>query len=69
LCLGSKFDKRQFHDQVLQLGPVPLSLLEKVIDDWIAASTSSIASRPALYSFDILKALALGFIGRFCMMM
>ncbi len=34
--LGDKFDIRGFHDEVLKDGPVPLSLLESKIDNWVA---------------------------------
>ena len=34
--LGPKFDIKQFHDQVLIHGALPLELLQRVIDDWIA---------------------------------
>ena len=34
--LGEKFDIRGFHDTVLGGGAVPLSILEKRIDQWIA---------------------------------
>jgi uncharacterized protein (DUF885 family) len=37
-ALGPKFDIREFHNQVLNTGALPLSVLEKKIDDWIAAS-------------------------------
>ncbi len=36
--MGAKFDVREFHDQVLNTGALPLSVLEKKIDDWIAAN-------------------------------
>ncbi len=36
--LGSKFDVRAFHEQILGTGALPLVVLEKKIDDWIAAS-------------------------------
>ncbi|WP_234029067.1 DUF885 domain-containing protein [Aurantiacibacter spongiae] len=38
-ALGNDFDIRQFHEQVLRNGPVPLSILEENIDSWIAAET------------------------------
>ncbi len=33
--LGAKFDIRDFHDAGLTAAPMPLSVLERVIDDWI----------------------------------
>ncbi len=37
-ALGAKFDIRAFHDQVLDAGALPLDVLDKRIDDWIAAT-------------------------------
>jgi len=37
-ALGAKFDLRAFHDLVLGEGTLPLALLEKKVDRWIAAS-------------------------------
>jgi uncharacterized protein (DUF885 family) len=35
--LGNKFDIRDFHDEVLSGGPLPLDVLQTRIDTWIAA--------------------------------
>ena len=35
-ALGEAFDLRAFHDQILGHGALPLTLLEQVVDDWIA---------------------------------
>ena len=35
-ALGDKFDPREFHAQVLMTGALPMTVLEKKIDDWIA---------------------------------
>lgn len=36
-ALGEKFDIRAFHDTVLGDGDMPLEILERKVDDWIAA--------------------------------
>ena len=36
-ALGPKFDIRDFHAQVLMSGALPMQVLEKKIDDWIAS--------------------------------
>jgi uncharacterized protein (DUF885 family) len=35
--LGPKFDIRGFHDAGLLSGAMPLTVLERVINDWVAA--------------------------------
>jgi uncharacterized protein (DUF885 family) len=37
--LGTQFDIRAFHDEILKDGAVPLDLLEAKMDDWIARLT------------------------------
>jgi uncharacterized protein (DUF885 family) len=36
--LGDRFDQKKFHDELLQLGPLPLSPLHKAVEHWLAAS-------------------------------
>jgi uncharacterized protein (DUF885 family) len=40
--LGERFDIRRFHNAVLDQGALPLQVLERSIDDWIAGE----AARP-----------------------
>jgi len=41
-ALGPKFDLKDFHAVVLENGGVPLTLLEKLVDEWIAKSKASV---------------------------
>ena len=35
--LGPRFDLKDFHAQILMTGALPMPVLERKIDDWIAA--------------------------------
>jgi uncharacterized protein (DUF885 family) len=39
-ALGPRFDLRRFHNAVIDNGPLPLSVLERQIDAWIAAEAA-----------------------------
>jgi len=39
--LGDKFDLREFHDVVLTSGPVPLNILEEMVNSWVAKKQKS----------------------------
>jgi len=41
-ALGANFDVRTFHDKILENGAVPLSVLEKMIDDWLKQQQSKL---------------------------
>ena len=42
-ALGPRFDIREYHAQVLDTGALPLPILEKKIDNWIAAKQAGAA--------------------------
>ncbi len=46
-ALGPKFDIREYHAQVLDTGALPLPILERKIDNWIASKQAGTAGGPA----------------------
>ena len=39
--LGNRFDIREFHDQLLGAGALPLDVLEQRMDEWIKAKKNA----------------------------
>jgi uncharacterized protein (DUF885 family) len=39
--LGDRFDEREFHDQILGAGALPLSILDRRIHDWLGAQAGA----------------------------
>lgn len=39
--LGDKFNIREYHDQILKYGPLPLNVLEAKIDAWVVSTLAS----------------------------
>lgn len=48
VALGQAFDLRDFHDQMLRNGSMPLSMLEKVIDQYIIEQKNSLSYKAKL---------------------
>ncbi|KAK2142308.1 hypothetical protein LSH36_973g00007 [Paralvinella palmiformis] len=55
--LGWKYSPQEFHTNVLQIGPVPLRLLEEHIDHWIASNVPSVAYSKHLDDFNFVVIL------------
>ena len=41
VTLGDKFDIREYHDEILKYGPLPLNVVEAKVDAWVASKLAS----------------------------
>src|SRR6185295_6449201 len=44
-ALGSRYDIRMFHDEMLRNGPLPFDVLDAQIGDWIAAQKRNVSAK------------------------
>jgi uncharacterized protein (DUF885 family) len=45
-ALGDRFNLRDFHTVVLENGAVPLTVLEQLVEEWIAGAAAAARSSP-----------------------
>jgi hypothetical protein len=60
LKLGSNFDRRAFHDELLGNGALPLDVLDSEVESWLALQKKQAASRSALQSQTSTPVVSLG---------
>jgi hypothetical protein len=60
--LGAEFDPRDFYHVVLQCGPVPLNVLEKLVDNYIAGASNSSHPKGSAESVVVQNADASSFV-------
>jgi len=57
VCLGDDFDIREFHDEILRLGPVPLHVAELAVYQWIRSQVGHASDTVAISNCLISAAL------------
>jgi len=57
--IGDDFDIREFHEQILRLGPVPLHVVELAVYQWIEAQSGQATDAVAISNRLLFTALLL----------
>jgi uncharacterized protein (DUF885 family) len=52
-ALGEQFDLKEFHNVILVQGSMPLEILERVVDDWIAAKLGQLEKETTWKTIDL----------------
>ena len=68
-CVGDGFDIREFHEEILRLGPVPMHVLELALYEWIRTEAGRSCASDAFTLSSALVAIALMFCWIYCQLL